>query len=46
MGDPAGIGPEVCLQLKSHVGIIPGNPELIIYGDWELLNRVYRAPGT
>ncbi len=44
MGDPAGVGPEICLDLIADVGIarecVP-----IIFGDAEVLRRAARAVG-
>ncbi len=39
MGDPAGVGPEVCLQLLQHAEDF-STAELIVYGDLHVLERV------
>ena len=40
MGDPAGIGPEVCLMLLSWLRDEPSTVELEIYGDLAILEAV------
>ncbi|MCB1096239.1 MAG: 4-hydroxythreonine-4-phosphate dehydrogenase PdxA [Verrucomicrobiae bacterium] len=44
MGDPAGVGPEVCLMLLQEVKSLP-SVNLIIYGDHTILERVASATG-
>ncbi len=44
MGDPAGVGPEVCLQLLARADEVPGG-KMIIYGDQHVLDRVAEATG-
>ena len=42
MGDPSGVGPEVCLMLLQCT--VPG-ARPIIYGDWQVLERVAKQTG-
>jgi 4-hydroxythreonine-4-phosphate dehydrogenase len=44
LGDPAGIGPELCLHLLAHPEAIPGC-EAVVVGDATILRRVARALG-
>jgi 4-hydroxythreonine-4-phosphate dehydrogenase len=44
MGDPAGVGPELCLRLLDHAGLAQECRPLI-FGDADLLNRVAAAAG-
>lgn len=44
MGDPAGIGPELCLRLL-HLKELDGMCRLVIYGDLTLLKRVAATLG-
>lgn len=44
MGDPAGVGPEVCLMLLKESAQFP-SANLIIYGDSTILERVSAATG-
>ena len=44
MGDPAGVGPELCLQLLTHPRV-RAVCEPVIVGDLALLNRVARRLG-
>lgn len=44
MGDPAGIGPEVCLKLLAQPAVLD-SCEPILFGDWALLERVARHCG-
>ena len=39
MGDPAGIGPEVCLKLLAIPSVLE-KCQPILYGDWGVLQRV------
>lgn len=43
MGDPAGVGPEVCLMLAQKAGEILPEAHPIIYGDVDVLRRVAEA---
>ena len=43
MGDPAGVGPEVCLHLLAARG--PEDTEPVIYGDLSVLQRAAKATG-
>lgn len=46
MGDPAGIGPEVCLQfLAKAPKVLPDDASVVIYGDRDILNRVAEVTG-
>ena len=45
MGDPAGIGPELCLTLLARADDLLPPCELIIYGDLNVLNRVAEVTG-
>ncbi len=40
MGDPAGVGPELCLRALSAP---PGGARLALFGDWGVLERVAAA---
>lgn len=44
MGDPAGVGPEVCLKLLQQAEAF-SEAELVIYGDLGMLERVSRQTG-
>jgi len=44
MGDPAGIGPEICLHLLAHPEAIPGCTAVVV-GDTAILRRVARQLG-
>jgi 4-hydroxythreonine-4-phosphate dehydrogenase len=39
MGDPAGVGPELCLYLLANADFVPG-AEFQVVGSWEVLERV------
>ena len=39
MGDPAGVGPELCLYLLANSEFVP-DAELCVIGSWEVLERV------
>lgn len=45
MGDPAGVGPEVCLKLLQHRDEVLPEADLIIVGDREILARVSERTG-
>lgn len=46
MGDPAGVGPELCLRLLDrHTARIPEEARPVIYGDMDVLNRVAAVTG-
>lgn len=43
MGDPAGVGPEVCLRLLTNAAAVVPGAEPVIYGDRRILARVAEA---
>lgn len=45
MGDPAGVGPEVCLQLLAQADQRFPDSQFILYGDAEILQRVAHQTG-
>lgn len=45
MGDPAGVGPELCLMLLARADELLPPCELMIYGDLNVLNRVGEVTG-
>lgn len=44
MGDPAGIGPEICLDLLTNAEI-HAPCDALVFGDWDILKRVAMATG-
>ncbi len=45
MGDPSGIGPEVCLMLQERAREVLPSAQLVIYGDLGVLERVADLTG-
>jgi 4-hydroxythreonine-4-phosphate dehydrogenase len=43
MGDPAGIGPEVILKAMITVARRPGAPNIVVVGDWDVMNRAAKG---
>lgn len=45
MGDPAGVGPEICLMLLQRAAELAPTAQVVIYGDRDLLARVAGITG-